>query len=241
MKIKSLLCGAVLAVLMIGNVYAADLIYASSPVLTTITYGGPYIGFEAGITQQDGVTGFVDPPANTTGGTTDDSTGWNGGIKAGYAFKPFGIFSPRIEAEFVHLENEGSNINTFNAGGPTGSFAANTEIDANIGLVSLLFDFPLQGFGFTPFIGGSFGYGQVDVQASTGPLSIIDASDNVFAWALTGGLSYDISHNVTVDLSYRFLRLQDVSVAGPFAGGTLPAVNEDIDSHQVNLGIRVHI
>lgn len=228
--------------LLAGSAQAADLLY-SAPAPTAAYTGGPYIGFEGGLSFQDGITGFINPPANTVGGTTEDSTGWNAGFKFGYAFsnKWFMGLSPRFEAEFVHLENDGGKISTFNAGGPTGSFAANTDIDANIGLVSVLFDIPLfgQGAAFTPFVGVSGGYGNVEANASTGGLNILSDDDSVFAWALTAGLSYEISRNVTLDLSYRFLQLHDVSFAGPFAGGTLPAVNEDIDNHQVNLGVRV--
>lgn len=240
MKRTSILLGASLAILAATGAQASDLLYAA-PAPAVISHGGFYFGAAGGVNLQDGVTGFINPPANTVGGTTDDSTGWNASLKLGYGLGSFGVFQTRIEAELGHLENDGDNINTFNAGGPTGSFAANTNIKATYGLVNLLLDFPIGGFGFTPFIGASAGYAQVDATATAGPFNILDDSDNVFAFGGTVGLSYELSRNVTIDLSYRFLRFQDVTLAGPFAGGTLPAVSEDVDNHQINFGARVRI
>lgn len=245
MKLSKLLSVAALGVLLAGSAQAADLLYTTPASVQAAYSGGPYIGFEGGFNFQDGITGFINPPANTVGGTTEDSTGWNAGFKFGYAFGNnffFGTKS-RVELEYLHIENEGDNIATFNAGGPTGTFNANTQIDGDIGLVSWLVDLPLFGANsaFSPFVGVSGGYGKFDANANAGFINVLDDSDNAFVWGLTAGLSYAISNTTTIDASYRFLRAQDLNFAGPFAGGTLPAVNEDVDNHQINLGVRVKL
>jgi opacity protein-like surface antigen len=75
--------------------------------------------------------------------------------------------------------------------------------------------------------------------------SVFYAADHTqtnFAWALYGGLAYDVNPSVTIDLSYRYLDLGDAR------SGTVTAFDDsssyqsldinNITSHDVMLGVR---
>lgn len=222
--------------LVASPVMASDLLYAPRPVKPSIhEASGPYIGIKGGLNTNDDVSANVTP---TTGGTGDFDNGFNAGITAGYAFGDWGYFSPRLEIEAGYLTNSLESIQAFNAGGPTGApFAAAGDLTAFYGLANILFDVPLtERFG--AFAGGGVGFGKISADnINVSGFTLIDDDDTAFAWNLTAGLSYELTRNVTVEASYRFLQFHDVNLngVGPIV------VNDDVDNHQVNIGLRVKI
>ncbi len=66
-------------------------------------------------------------------------------------------------------------------------------------------DFPI-GFALTPYIGAGVGYGWVN-NSGGGP-----ADDSGFAWAATGGVAYNLSQNIALDVGYRY---REIDVTGP--------------------------
>lgn len=81
--------------------------------------------------------------------------------------------------------------------------------------------------GVTPYIGGGLGGAN---------LSMNGDDENVFAWALMTGFSYDLASNIKLDIGYRFLGLQS-SIEEDIGGVT--AQLDDLYSHQVRAGLRV--
>jgi opacity protein-like surface antigen len=241
MKLAKLLCGVALGGLLASNAYAADLLYSDPGPRAVVYNGGAYFGGKIGANWMNDATLDVDAD-----GTPNDSvnfdTGITGSFVAGYAFGGrWGSLSPRIETEIGYLANDVSSVDL---GGPPAfpGLPANGEVNAAYGLVNLLLDIPMSGFGFTPFIGGGIGIAHVNfdnVNEGPGTTPEFNDGDTAFAWNLTAGLSYDISRNVTFDVAYRFLQFNSVSVVGldpPFITST-----DDINNHQVTFGARVHI
>ena len=78
-------------------------------------------------------------------------------------------------------------------------------------LVNGLYDLPLAG-PVTPYVGGGIGAGWYD-------------GDLAFAWNLQGGLQYQLSTKATLQVGYRFQRLEDTDLG-------------DLDSHAGLAGVR---
>lgn len=101
---------------------------------------------------------------------------------------------------------------------------------------------------FTPFVGGGIGgaYNELvdfnDVNVSTGTgRGIGQSSGNwSFAWALYGGVSYNISDNLKLDLSYRYLNYGSASASIDCVGGCNPDSYklDNLHSNDFMLGLR---
>jgi opacity protein-like surface antigen len=101
----------------------------------------------------------------------------------------------------------------------------------------------------TPYVGGGVGFASISVlglkDVNVPQNGVAFAKDNTetnFAWAVYGGLSYDVNQSVTIDLSYRYLDIGDAS-SGIRTNylGTATATGlqiEDITSQDVMLGVR---
>lgn len=246
MKIKALVCGA--ALLVSGQAFAADLLY-NTPAPAPMYSGGPYLKIVGGVNFSSDDPSLLDTAGGAGGfSTINRDTGFDLGVAFGYAWgNRWGPLAPRTEFEIGYLANDVSNISTFTAGGVIVGTAAPTsgEINSTYALANLLFDVPM-GWGFTPFFGAGIGYGRVSADFST--TSGVGAhpagtrfvsEDTTFAWDLTAGISYAISRNIDLELAYRFLQFNGVSA--PDLGGTGAVSSDDLNNHQVNVGVRVHL
>jgi opacity protein-like surface antigen len=100
----------------------------------------------------------------------------------------------------------------------------------------------------TPYVGGGVGFASISVLGlkdvnvpNNGVAFGKDNTETNFAWAVYGGLSYDVTPAVTIDLSYRYLDIGDASsgIRTNYLGGTsAPLQIEDITSQDVMLGVR---
>lgn len=99
-----------------------------------------------------------------------------------------------------------------------------------------------------PYVGGGIGVSRVEAtdwrtirpDGRTGRRP--DAEGWNFAWALAGGVGFDVADNVTLDAGYRYLALGSAetgrtAIGG--GGGRGRAELEDVAVHQVRLGVRV--
>ncbi|MES2905638.1 MAG: outer membrane beta-barrel protein [Pseudomonadota bacterium] len=237
MKLTALVCGvAVTALVGLGQAQAADLLYSQPAPAMAQSKGGPYFGVKAGANFQDDIDGNLDGDADVAD-TLETDTGFNASIVAGYAFgSRWGILAPRLEVEAGYMNND-ADQSAVDAGVLA---ATDGEVNAFYWFANLLLDIPM-GWGFTPFIGAGAGFANVrfdNVSATAGPIDTFNGEDTAFAWNVTAGLSYDISRNVTVDVAYRFVQFNDVDAFNATAGAV---VSGDIDNHQVNVGLRVHL
>ena len=99
-----------------------------------------------------------------------------------------------------------------------------------------------------PYVGGGIGVSRVEATSwrTTRPDGRTgkrpDAEGWNFAWALAGGVGFDVGDAVTLDAGYRYLALGSAetgrtAVGG--GGGRARVKLEDIAVHQVRLGVRV--
>lgn len=122
-----------------------------------------------------------------------------------------------------------------------------TRERADVSALAALLNAYLQfdGGGVRPYVGGGIGVARVQAtdwhftrpDGRTGKRS--DAEGWNFAWALAGGLGFDVSDAVTIDAGYRYLALGSGRVAVGGGGGRARIKLDDIAVHQVRLGVRV--
>ena len=69
-----------------------------------------------------------------------------------------------------------------------------------------------------------------------------DSSDWRLAWALMAGVSYSLDENLSVDIGYRYTRIEDGSVLsnvrGTAEGGLGKIEYEDLQNHEIRAGLR---
>ncbi len=101
----------------------------------------------------------------------------------------------------------------------------------------------------TPYIGGGVGFASIDVLGlkdvnvpNNSVFYAADHSQTNFAWAVYGGLAYDVNQSLTIDLSYRYLDMGDARTGTVTAFDNSSSYNsfqiEDISSQDVMLGVR---
>ncbi len=108
-------------------------------------------------------------------------------------------------------------------------------------------------YGITPFVGGGIGFAfhKVHGVSDFDPSDLGGggfASDNnttSFAWNVQAGLQYDITPNLVIETTYRYIDLGDAEsgalcpLPGGCAGGALaPLQIDDITAHEIRLGLR---
>jgi opacity protein-like surface antigen len=135
----------------------------------------------------------------------------------------------------------------FGFGPGTNEFTA--DIQSWLGLANAYIDMG-NWCGFTPYIGAGIGFATIsvnglkDVNVPQGGVYYgADHTNTNFAWALYAGTSYDVTPQITLDLTYRYAQLGDAhsGVASAFDGSQPPYSGEfikDITSNDLMLGFR---
>ena len=103
----------------------------------------------------------------------------------------------------------------------------------------------------TPYVGGGIGFasisvlGYTDVNVNVPGGSVAYGKDHTetnFAWALYGGLAYEVTPGFTIDLAYRYTDLGDAKTGKTFTYDNAVTAGsfeiEDITSHDVMLSVR---
>ena len=102
--------------------------------------------------------------------------------------------------------------------------------------------------GFTPYVGAGIGvaYHRMDEVYFTENPNLTNRiegdNDLAFAWSLMAGVGYQLSHNTVLDVGYRYIDMGKAeSGRVDSAGFVNPRVElDDIDAHEVKVGIRYH-
>jgi len=204
----SIIAGASLAV-------AAALVAADARAQTF------YVGGEGGWTDLENQRDRNLPPGATARSRFDD--GFNVGGKAGYELGPW-----RFEEEYEYRENDLRSFNRLGGNVP----GARGDRESHAIMTNLLYDFNL-GWPVTPHIGG--GLGAVDVidhVHSPGLGRIARSDDWELGYQAIGGVRYNVSPQIAVDLDYRYLATTDASFRQA-AGGA--RYRSGYDTHNVVL------
>lgn len=162
--------------------------------------------------------GFAYLPSNVTNnlnGLLRDKTsydnGWNGDVSLAYQSYPI-----RYAAEVTYVS---ANLATFKintlkqaqvSGSSTGTFI----------MLNAYYDFPPMVPSFAPFLGAGIGGGYITAKLNSagpffpgGPLILnqFNIHDTVFAYQLTGGITYNFSENYAVNIAYRYIETERAS------------------------------
>ena len=101
----------------------------------------------------------------------------------------------------------------------------------------------------TPYIGGGVGFASISVLGykdvnvpNNGVAYGLDNTETNFAWGLYGGLAYEVTPGLTLDLAYRYTDLGDAKMGKTYAYDNSTIAGsfeiEDITSHDVMLSVR---
>jgi opacity protein-like surface antigen len=131
---------------------------------------------------------------------------------------------------------------------PPGTNEYTADIESWVGLANAYIDLGTY-MCITPYIGGGIGFASVSVlglkDVNVPNNSVFYAADNSqtnFAWAVYGGLAYDVNQSVTLDLSYRYTDLGDARSGRVTAYDNSSSYSgvdiDDITSHDLMLGVR---
>ncbi len=145
---------------------------------------------------------------------------------------------------FNHVEVGPNFPGNFNPG--TNEYTA--DIQSWVGLANAYIDLGTYHC-VTPYVGGGVGFASITVNGlkdvNVPNNSVFYAADNTetnFAWAVYGGLAYDVTPGLTIDLSYRYTDLGDASSGRVTAfdnSSSYKSLNIDnITSNDVMLGVR---
>jgi opacity protein-like surface antigen len=181
------------------------------------------------------------------------------GIGVGYQFNTWLRFDItgeyRGDSTFFAQDRYPGGNGTFNVNSnrAAGTFLPGTneytaDIESWVGLANAYVDLPTV-LCVTPYVGAGIGLASVSVNGlkdvNVPNNSVFYGADNTetnFAWAVYGGLAYDVNPSVTIDLSYRYLDLGDARSGKVTAYDNTSSYSgldiEDIHSHDVMLGVR---
>jgi OOP family OmpA-OmpF porin len=125
----------------------------------------------------------------------DYDDGW---ILGGVLGWDFGAY--RLEGELAYQTND---LDSFKPDGGA-SESASEEFESLSLFFNAYYDIEMDS-AWTPYVGGGLGAAQAEIS---------DVEDTVFAWHLDAGINYAVSETVSLDLSYRYLCLDDVEDSG---------------------------
>ncbi|MBA1065917.1 porin family protein, partial [Escherichia coli] len=106
---------------------------------------------------------------------------------------------------------------------------------------------------FTPWVSVGVGYARVHHKATytdtswnkSGEVSDISALhysgyDNNFAWSIGAGVRYDVTPDIALDLSYRYLDAGKSSLSYKDTEGDKYKSEADVKSHDIMFGVTYH-
>ena len=129
----------------------------------------------------------------------DYDTAYNAGGALGYKSGPI-----RYEAEVIYMRGDAKAFNLA-AVAQTG---VSGDSEATAAMANIYYDFDDMSESFSPFIGLGIGYAHLSTTLNaTGPTAVttFKASDNVFAYQGTVGMTYNFSENAAFTLAYSYL------------------------------------
>jgi OOP family OmpA-OmpF porin len=136
-------------------------------------------------------------------------SGYAVGARAGYEWGPW-----RFEEEYAYRSNDlnGLRVAGFNVPGVSGSRSSHAF------MTNLLYDVNL-GWPVTPHVGAGIGaVNVIDSARVTGFGRVFNDDDWVFGYQAIGGLRYNATPNIALDLDYRYLGTTDATFRVPGTG-----------------------
>jgi opacity protein-like surface antigen len=171
--------------------------------------------------------GSVDAPAPDTVTSSSIQNSWVAGFGAGYKYK---WFRSDVTVDY------GSRAEVLGNTATVAGFYT-TEIDAVTLLANVYLDMGTWG-GFTPYVGAGAGttYLRTHEYTAIGVAGTASAGQWSPSWAAMGGVSYQFSPTMLLDVSYRYLKLGDA-----MTGNEPPAMRSTfrgMSAQEVRIGLR---
>lgn len=113
--------------------------------------------------------------------------------------------------------------------------AVDAEVSSYTGMVNAYFDIGHFG-GVTPYVGAGIGVAHNRVHDIKQPGNQSSGNSTRFAWALHAGASVQVTENIALDASYRYIDLGSVKADGPD-----PIKVDDLRAHDVRIGLRISL
>jgi outer membrane immunogenic protein len=175
----------------------------------------PYVSVGAGVgLLSDSKIEGVNTEINNT--SVQYENGYNLRAAVGIALNK----SVRLEVEGFYTQNDADKATILGAASVESKSGG---IEATGLLFNAYYDINL-GSRFTPFLSAGLGFANLDVDFRSR-----DQDQNVFAYAFGAGGAFAITNNISLDLSYRYLKAEDTEFDN---------LSVSYGAHQINLGVR---
>lgn len=187
-------------------------------------------------------SGVVTPPGGQQTVGTDFGSGYGLGIAIGTSLPSlsFGSATVRGELELSYTNNDVDNI-FFSGNGPAAENNVAGDIQSTRLFANLIADFQTQS-AFTPYFGAGIGLASNDFNlsygAAPGAVNLDERSTNFSAQAILGA-SYALSDTTSLFTDIRYIRDFDVSSIRTSPAGFTGVVEDDLDTVNVNFGLRL--
>jgi opacity protein-like surface antigen len=210
---------------------------------------GVYVApkFIYGMTMIDGtVTGTIFEYDAKASVGNQSANSFGGAMALGYNFdKQFNV-PLRTEIEYaVFSEAETEMKVKSNSLGATGTFKQTVDIDTLFvnAYVDLAF---VKDAVAVPYVGAGVGVGFIDANIKEKNNVVDDntwrdagsKSHTNFAWNVGGGVGFNCTDNITLDVGYRFVDLGSVNTQTRIIDEDIVRGNADIHQHQFSTGVR---
>ena len=199
---------------------AADLTYEPAPVVeaapAVFNWTGFYLGVHAGAAILDGDYSFI---GTDLGG--DTSTGFIGGVQAGYNWQ-FDSLVIGAQTDFAYTSAKISDQDILNA-------SAENKLEW-LGSTTARIGYAVDNF--LLYGKGGVAYGQSKIEVSSINGSIDDSKWHV-GWTLGAGAEYAFTQNITGLVEYNYVDLGSED----YFEGALNSVNADLTTHVIKAGL----
>lgn len=193
---------------------------------------------------------FGDDVYKYKGGDKNDTV-FGAGLAVGYDFYQHYNVPVRTEVEFMPRSCRLPLYTGYMAfsDGDGGREDTQNRLSVNTLMVNTYYDFR-NSSAFTPWVSVGLGYARIHHKATytdtswnkSGEVSDISALhysgyDNNFAWSIGAGVRYDITPDIALDLSYRYLDAGKSSLSYKDAEGDKYKSEADVKSHDIMFGV----
>ena len=193
---------------------------------------------------------FGDDVYKYKGGDKSDTV-FGAGLAVGYDFYQHYNVPVRTEVEFYGRGSANSRypLDTWESPfGDSGREDTQNRLSVNTLMVNTYYDFR-NSSAFTPWVSAGLGYARVHHKATytdtywnkSGEVSTsalhYSGYDNNFAWSLGVGVKYDVTPDIALDLSYRYLDAGKSSLSYKDAEGDKYKSEADVKSHDIMFGV----
>lgn len=212
---------------------------AASPAAAQDFYGSAFGGYSS--LNDPTFSGEVTPPGGQQSVGTDFDSGFGVGVALGYRFQGLstGTLGLRGELELSFTDSDVDAL-AFSGNGAGAEANVDGDISTTRLFANLIADVKTAGR-FTPYFGAGIGIARSDLGlsygAAPGAVNVNDSSTD-FSAQLIVGTAYELSDGVSLFGDARYIRDFGVDSGRTTPAGFTGTISDDIDTVNVNFGVR---